>query len=775
MKYKLSNGLEHFWQWDTNQSIILPIGIPTVHFKWGEQSIKVSPSDGVCPIPDELLQTTDDLIFYTYNKDHTIDGSFIKIHTRPKPDGYAYTPREIKTWEQLDSRIKALEAGGTGSGGLSTAQVTALDNMFKMATYAEDVSGAYAAFREAFGLTTCVAVFTADFSGDKPSAQQFYSWEGRVYGNAIYDKLANIKCMDGVAKLKSVYDAENSRWIKQMMCTGGLFESDNFICKFRAKFCGKPGSWNNVITYGTGTHWTNGIYSDGVKWPAGGEIDTFEQAGGYAEVPNYMKTPTVHYGSGTGSGYPNTHLSRVSESVTITMDEWHDFAFSLKDGLVKVYVDDELVGENDFSDCVVSNNYLVNYKPFLRPQAFYIDGSCADKSDHTNEYEFEVSSFVIEQETNVKCTGLEIHPQMWETGTTLKFPVGAEIFFDRVYTPANTSNKACTWESSNSEVATVVQGFVKTLSSGVAVITAKCGDAVATYTLTVADSSSAEIPCVKVEASKQNVVAAVGQNVELEIYKYPTFTTDDISVTSNDEDVCKANGTTVSLLGEGETTVTVHCGSACADVSFTVNAAKTPYISYDLTPLKGKVGTEPTDENKSVVVSNTGAAGSTLDLTASANTTEVLVGNKWQTQISGYHAQTEPLENTIDLTAQAFLYVASNVSEGCSVYINGNNGNVMPSIMSNVSTHKIRIRYGDAASYGEISLEETPTNKIAVYFDGEKTHLFINGEKVVSNGSKEYIATAFKYFNINGATYIGSLKLFLGDSFTDEEIAEMTQ
>lgn len=119
MKYKLSNGLEHFWQWDTNQSIILPIGIPTVHFKWGGQSIKVSSTNGVFPIPDELLQVTDDLIFYTYNKDHTIDGSFIKICDRPKPDGYAYTPTEIKSFDDLDKRITALEQGG-GVAGVSS-------------------------------------------------------------------------------------------------------------------------------------------------------------------------------------------------------------------------------------------------------------------------------------------------------------------------------------------------------------------------------------------------------------------------------------------------------------------------------------------------------------------------------------------------------------------------------------------------------------------------------------------------------------------------------
>ena len=773
MRIQLSNGMLHFYQWDIGQRVKAPDGVETIHFRIdNDHAAPVTVVNGWATVPDECFQSGDDLVYYAYNENHTTDSARVEVVKRPKPTGYAYTPTEIKTWESLDARITALEDGG---GALSAAQIAALDGMLRTTISGEDSLAAYNAFRKAFGLPVNEAVFIADFSGTKPSVQQFYSWEGRVYGNAVYDKLANIQCANGVAKLKSVYDTETSRWIKQMMCTGGLFESDNFICKFRAKFCGKPGSWNNVITYGTGTHWTNGIYSDGVKWPAGGEIDAFEQAGGYAEVPNFMRTPTAHYGSGTGSGYPNPHLSRVAESVTITPDEWHDFAFSLKDGLVKVYVDDKLVGENDFSDCVVSNNYLADYKPFVKPQAFYIDGSCADESDHTNEYEFQVSSFVIEQEMNVKCTGLEIYPQMWETGTTLKFPVGAEIFFDRVYTPANTSNKACTWESSNSEVATVVQGFVKTLSTGVTAIKAKCGDAVATYTLTVADSSSAEIPCAKVEASKQNVVAAVGQKVGLEIYKYPTFTTDDISVTSNDETVCKVNGTTVSLLGAGEATVTVHCGSACADVSFTVNAAKTPYISYDFTPLKSNVGTEATEGNKSVVVSNTGAAGSALDLTASAKTKNEIVDNKWQTQISGYNAQNEPLENTIDLTAQAFLYVASDVSEGCSAYINGNNANVMPSILTNVSTHKLLIRYGGAEPYGEISLEETPTNKIAVYFDGEKTHVFLNGEKVVSNGSKDYIVTAFRYFNIVGATGIDSLKLFLGDSFTDKEIAEMTQ
>lgn len=52
---------------------------------------------------------------------------------------------------QLSEEIAKLSSG---SSGLTTAQINALDGMFKVAAYddSKDVSGAYAAFKEAFGL-----------------------------------------------------------------------------------------------------------------------------------------------------------------------------------------------------------------------------------------------------------------------------------------------------------------------------------------------------------------------------------------------------------------------------------------------------------------------------------------------------------------------------------------------------------------------------------------------------------------------------------------------
>lgn len=421
-------------------------------------------------------------------------------------------------------------------------------------------------------VSNLVSVFTADFSGATPLASQFYAWENRVYGSAIYDVLSNIQCIDNVAHLTSVYDSENSRWKKQMICTGGLFESDNFICEFEAKFDGKAGSWNNVITYGTGTHWTNGMYSDGVKWPAGGEIDAFEQAGGYSESPNYFKTPTVHYGSGAESGYLNTHEvgKSFNENTIFITGEWHKFKFSLQNGYVKVYIDDELKQEGDFSNCVVNNNYLYNYKPFLKPQAFYIDGQCADNSDTSNTYDFSIKNFKISQSKDIKCVGLKIYPQMWESGTQLIFPTNAEIFFDKKFTPYNVSNKACKWESTNPNVATVCEGYVKTLTEGITTIKATCGNITATYELTV-NNTTKNIPCVGLELEGESKQLDIDTTASFKTYIYPKFTTDDLQISYSNNGIVTYDGNTLTAIKAGTTKITVNCGTKTVSFEVTVN------------------------------------------------------------------------------------------------------------------------------------------------------------------------------------------------------------
>lgn len=615
-----------------------------------------------------------------------------------------------------------------------------------------------------------VPVFVADFSGSAPSPSQFYSWEGRDYGGSITDALENISCQNGVARLTSVYDSENSKWIQQMMTTGGLFESDNFICTFRAKFSGLAGSWQNVITYGTGTHWTNGMYSDGVKWPAGGEIDAFEQAGGYADTPNTFGL-TAHYGAGTESGYPNTHeIKRTGVTVEFTTDVWHDFKFSLKNGYVQIWIDGELVSESDFSACSVSNNYLVDYLPFLKPHAFYIDGSCAASNSNTsteNVYEFEVSDFKVYTEKKVDCTGLEIYPQMWEKGTDLVFPTGAELYLDRVYTPANVSNKACTWKSSNHAVATVVQGYVKTVGEGAAVITATCGGVSASYNLTVSNSAT-KIPCAKVIFEMDSYKVNEGDSLSPTIYCYPRFTTDEVSIRSGDNSVATASGTTVTGATAGSTTLTVSCGNKSASVPLTVAAkTRTPFAEYDFASVA--------DWASTATVANSGSAGTELDMSVSFLANSGAAGGKT------IHCTSGTLTTSINLKAYPTLYFWRGwlFAETDSKWTN-NDGNVnrMPSVQANTSQSAFLIRHGSVSVFNHTATAGEVYN-IAIYNDGAKSYVYINGEKVKDASGNGYITDALTNFSVGlgaiGNPAIGYFAAYHNYEFTEAELIAMTQ
>lgn len=119
MEIELSNGQLKFWQWDTKQKIKVLEGVPTVHFKFGQSAVGLPVTDQWVKVPDELLQTGKNILLWTYKEDHTLDDACIPVEGRPKPADYIYTPTEIKTWETLDARIKALEDGG-GIAGVSS-------------------------------------------------------------------------------------------------------------------------------------------------------------------------------------------------------------------------------------------------------------------------------------------------------------------------------------------------------------------------------------------------------------------------------------------------------------------------------------------------------------------------------------------------------------------------------------------------------------------------------------------------------------------------------
>ena len=118
MKLELSNGKDHVYQWDHDitLTILEPESVPTVHFRWGGKAVPFAVTNQSVEIPPELMQLPQDIVLWAYTPNHTMDMARIKLEQRPKPSDYAYTPTEIKTWEQLDERIAELEKGGSVAG-----------------------------------------------------------------------------------------------------------------------------------------------------------------------------------------------------------------------------------------------------------------------------------------------------------------------------------------------------------------------------------------------------------------------------------------------------------------------------------------------------------------------------------------------------------------------------------------------------------------------------------------------------------------------------------
>lgn len=91
-----------------------------------------------------------------------------KMKTRKGDDGYSYpytTPDLVvdetgksaaKKFDEISSQLKDIANRIDGiiitGGGLTTEQITALDNMFKVCAYTKDVSTEYNAFKTAFGI-----------------------------------------------------------------------------------------------------------------------------------------------------------------------------------------------------------------------------------------------------------------------------------------------------------------------------------------------------------------------------------------------------------------------------------------------------------------------------------------------------------------------------------------------------------------------------------------------------------------------------------------------
>ena len=120
--FKIYDGRETFYQWDINQKLIVADdSITEVHFSNRTDNLSLVRdiyNEGdlrVVFVPNVLLQTNWPIKVYAYRKDHTEVSETFKVIAKAKPQDYVYTPDEVKTWEELNDRITALEQSGVSA------------------------------------------------------------------------------------------------------------------------------------------------------------------------------------------------------------------------------------------------------------------------------------------------------------------------------------------------------------------------------------------------------------------------------------------------------------------------------------------------------------------------------------------------------------------------------------------------------------------------------------------------------------------------------------
>lgn len=98
------NTEKRLYQWDTGQKLVGCTGL-YVDFPIGDEVYRVETADGMCIIPDELLQTSGSHKVYECMTNNTIRSFGFSVKPRPMPPDYVFTPTEKLTLEGLAQRV----------------------------------------------------------------------------------------------------------------------------------------------------------------------------------------------------------------------------------------------------------------------------------------------------------------------------------------------------------------------------------------------------------------------------------------------------------------------------------------------------------------------------------------------------------------------------------------------------------------------------------------------------------------------------------------------
>lgn len=160
--------------------------------------------------------------------------------------------------------------------------------------------------------------------------------------------------------------------------------------------------------------------------------------------------------------------------------------------------------------------------------------------------------------TAVAVTGITLNK------TSVSLNKGKTVTLAATVAPANATDKAVTWTTSNKKVATVTGGTVKAVAKGKATITAKAGGKTATCTVTV------KVPATKITLNTKQVYMVKGKSINVKATVAPSDTTDKTTWTTSNKKAATVKNGKITAKKAGKATITAKAGKKKATLKVTV-------------------------------------------------------------------------------------------------------------------------------------------------------------------------------------------------------------
>ncbi len=184
---------------------------------------------------------------------------------------------------------------------------------------------------------------------------------------------------------------------------------------------------------------------------------------------------------------------------------------------------------------------------------------------------YSASSHIIVGGTTVNPTSIAF------TNNDVSLNKGESAKLSLNFTPANVTNKAITWKSSNQSIVTVEQGRIYAKGNGSAIITATSGSITAVCKVTVSN------PLKGIFSDYDKIIINKGESKKIAVSLDPMDTTDDKTIyfISSDESILKVANGVITAVKPGKATITAMVGRYSDTISVIV---QNPTTSIELSP-----------------------------------------------------------------------------------------------------------------------------------------------------------------------------------------------